>query len=205
MPDDSGWIPPLLQRVSPTQDGCVRKLNYKHDDLLLWRAASTLLRMTYRAIAMSIVGLYSVVLLFLVYVCFTVLWICYNECRLIMFFRWRAEPMEDRTSEVPVQGEGTFPWQERPKWPRRMSSQLSLHLPTVQSMILSSLTHIDGRQRRASIQLHVDACIGCSRSCIGCSRSCIGCSRCCISCSRRLQFQSRRTPRLSTMAGVTWI
>ena len=73
----------------------VRKLNYKHDDLLLWRAASTILQMTYRAIGMSIVGLYSVVLLFLVYVCFTVLWICYNECRSIMFFRWRAEPMED--------------------------------------------------------------------------------------------------------------
>ena len=140
MPDDSGWIPPLLQRVSPTQDGCLRKLNNKHDDLLLWRAASTILQMTYRAIGMSIVGLYSVVLLFLVYVCFTVLWICYNECRSIMFFRWRAELMEDRTSEVPVQGEGTFPWQERPKWPRRMSSQLSLHLTTVQSMILSSFT-----------------------------------------------------------------
>ena len=49
------------------------------------------------------------------------------------------------------------------------------------------------------------SCIGCSRSCIGWSRSCIGWSRSCIGYSRHLQFQSRRTTRLSTIAGVTWI
>ena len=49
------------------------------------------------------------------------------------------------------------------------------------------------------------SCIGCLRSCIGCSRTCIGCARSCIGCSRRLQFQSRCIPRLSAIAGVTWI